>query len=321
MIGDASRFIGIAGIHRTALAVIFMFLAFFSPCSSFAETSSVVSDVSISVGSRTDTFDWNIAGSTDGTRPNVLSELTWKNLEINTLKLTGRTVVDDLFYIRAYVNYGWITNGTNQDSDYNGDNRTLEFSRSNNRADSGKVWDASGGFGLKKSIALGSGTFDIKPLLGLSYHIQKLVITKGFQTIPATGAFPNLNSTYDARWFGPWLGADAAYHLGNFTLNGTAELHYAYYTAEADWNLRQDFQHPKSFEHKATGAGFVGGAGLEYAFTGNISASGNFEYQLWQAKDGTDKTFFANGATMDTKLNKVNHGSIGGSIGLKYTFN
>jgi opacity protein-like surface antigen len=139
--------------------------------------------------------------------------------------------------------------------------------------------------------------------------------------LPATGAFLNLNSTYNARWFGPWAGADAAYRFGNFTLNGTAELHYAFYTADADWNLRNDFQHPKSFEHRATGVGFVWGAGLEYAFTGNISVSGNFEYQLWQATDGTDKTFFVNGTPRDTKLNEVNRDSIGGNIALKYTFN
>lgn len=278
------------------------------------------SDVAVSAGYRTDNIDWNIAGNTSGTNPNILSELKWKDIDVYTLRLTGRTVIEDTFYLRAYADYGWITGGTNQDSDYNGDNRTLEYSRSNNSADGGNVWDLSGGVGLKKSVAIGSGAFDIMPLVGLSYHAQNLTITNGWQTIPPRGAFSGLDSSYDARWAGPWAGADAAYTHGKLIVNGTAEIHYAFYSAEANWNLRTDLQHPKSFEHWATGYGVVGSLGLEYALAGAFSVSGRIEAESWQATNGTDRTFFADGGVADTRLNEVNRDSVGASVGVKYRF-
>ena len=45
-----------------------------------------------SLGYRSDDFDWNIAGNTIlGNYVNVLSELTWRNIEIYQVKLRNRT--------------------------------------------------------------------------------------------------------------------------------------------------------------------------------------------------------------------------------------
>lgn len=295
-----------AVLFLAVLAVIFNTKAF----------AAEPADLTVGAGYRVDALDWNIAGNSSGQDPNILSELTWENLEIAFLKAKLRAPVTEKIFLRAYADYGWIFHGDNQDSDYNTDDRTNEFSRTNNKADDGWVTDASAGLGYKFVF----GELDIAPLAGLSYHGQYLKIQDGVQVIPATGPFAGLDSSYDANWFGPWVGVDLAYALGNFSLFGSAEYHYAYYWAEANWNLRSDFAHPKSFEHDADGYGVIASLGADYVISDRWSVNATFDYQLFKATHGTDTTFFADGTASETRLNEVNWDSLAVMLGVKYEF-
>ncbi|MBW2177153.1 MAG: TonB-dependent receptor, partial [Deltaproteobacteria bacterium] len=44
-------------------------------------------------------LDWNIAGQTDGTNPNILSELTWDKLDIVELNLGFRSYMEHGIYL------------------------------------------------------------------------------------------------------------------------------------------------------------------------------------------------------------------------------
>ena len=94
-------------------------------------------------GYRSDDLDFNIAGDINGNNPNIISELTWEDLESYQVKFQGSLVWPGIIALKGSANYGWIFNGKNQDSDYGGDNRTFEYSRSNNNTDDNNVWDAS----------------------------------------------------------------------------------------------------------------------------------------------------------------------------------
>ena len=80
-------------------------------------------------GYRVDDLNWNIAGDINGNNPNIISELTWDDLESYQLKFQGRLVWPNLIALRGSLAYGWLFDGKNQDSDYSGDNRTFEYSR------------------------------------------------------------------------------------------------------------------------------------------------------------------------------------------------
>jgi hypothetical protein len=285
--------------------------------------------LSVTAGLRTDNFDWNISDS-DGS-PNVLSELTWDKLRIYQIKAATRIVMNGPFYMRGHFGYGWIWDGSNQDSDYNGDNRTLEFSRSNNLSDSGEVWDASAAVGY----TIDAGALEVSPLLGYSYHAQYLKITDGFQTIcdaggspqscsVGLGPFAGLNSNYDALWYGPWVGVDLRYKTPNrkLTLYGTFELHLVLYRAEANWNLRSAFQHPVSFEHTGDGQGVLVSLGADYKLKGPWSLVANLDADAWRVKDGLDRTFLSSGGSniTSTPLNEVHWDSVAFMSGLKYSY-
>ncbi len=261
---------------------------------------------SIDAGYRVDDLDWNIAGDINGSNPNILSELTWKDLKIFQVRTTGKVFVARGLLIEGRLGYGWIYDGTNRDSDYLSDNRTGEFSRSDNRADSGQVLDASIGLGYMFIFGEGYGIMHFTPLVGYSHSEQDLTITEGFQTIPYTGPFAGLNSSYDTRWSGPWVGAEVLFDFGEANITGLFEYHWADYYAEANWNLRTDFAHPKSFEHVADGNGIVIALDWNVALAENILLSAGIEYRNWSTDHGIDRTFFASGATSETRLNEVN---------------
>ena len=277
-------------------------------------------------GYRRDDLDWNIAGDINGNNPNILSELTWDDIESYQVKFQGSLVWPRIITLRGSVNYGWIFDGDNQDSDYLGDNRSFEFSRSNNSTDDGDVWDASIAVGYPfrfGQTVIGT----VIPLVGYSHHEQELKITDGYQTIPSLGSFPGLDSSYDTQWKGPWIGIDLRFKAREiktfahrFETYFTYEYHWADYDAEANWNLRDDLAHPKSFKHDADGNGYVIGAGFNFVLHQHWALNFNFDYQDWSTDNGTSKVFFADGTSAKTRLNEVNWTSYALSLGLSLRF-
>ena len=283
-------------------------------------------DFIFSAGYRRDDLDWNIAGDSSGNNPNILSELTWDDLESYQVKFQGNLVLPNIIALRGVADYGWIFDGDNQDSDYLGDNRTYEFSRSNNNTDDDNVWDVSLAIGYParwgKAVI---GT--ITPLVGYSHHEQNLKITDGYQTIPSLGSFPGLDSSYDTEWKGPWIGIDLNFRAAEiktfahrFETFFSYEYHWADYEAEADWNLRDDFKHPKSFEHDADGNGWIIRTGFNLVLQRHIALNFTYDYQDWSTDKGTDKVYFADGTTAKTRLNEVNWTSYSVGLGLSVRF-
>jgi len=294
--------------------------------------SGAVLDLGIAGGYREDRLDWNIAGNSNGQRPNVLSELKWRDIEIGQVKLQSKFTLPRRFHFRGSFGTGWIANGDNRDSDYLGDDRTFEYSRTDNDAGHGSVYDFSAAagypfeFGREMVIAL-------RPLVGYSYHRQNLSITDGDQTVATpgltqnAGPFAGLDSHYDARWYGPWigveLGVEAAVPDGFIRrVEGffACEVHRADYRAQADWNLRQDLAHPNSFRHRAEGIGYVLSGGFNLFVAPRWALTAEAAYQSWSTNQGRHRVYFAGGDTADTRLNEVDWRSMALSVGVLYRF-
>jgi len=282
---------------------------------------------------RVDSLDWTIASDFSGTTPNILSELQWTDLQIFQMGADAEIIrpmrdrIDIVLLGKA--GYGWILAGDNQDSDYAGDNRTLEWSRSNNDAGDGHVLDLSGGVGLRFKQLQDKWT--LTPQLGYAYSEQDLVIQQGFQTLsvtiapfsppPAVGPIAGLNSSYYAWWFGPWLGLQAEYQQSHHLLwDLTLRWHSLEYQAEADWNLRTDLKHPVSFEHAADGDGISINIGLDYLIHKKWDIGLGFEYRDMQADNGIAIIYLDSGGIGGTRFNEVNWASWVFSCSLQYTF-
>lgn len=288
-------------------------------------------DIGLQGGYRQDRLDWNIAGNVD-----VLSELEWEQLDILQSQLTAQLIGESIFpggrpAARGLLGVGSIVAGDNRDSDYAGNGRTLEFSRSNNDAGDGQVYDFALGAGLEFSLPSG---LHLTPMLGYSYHEQQLVLQDGVQTLsqpqlvassgfspPALGGFAGLDSSYAARWYGPWIGCDFSYRVtAAWRLTGTAELHWGEMKAEADWNLRSDFAHPVSFRQLADAYGLVLGAKAHYELAPRWDLVLAGDYSDWWTDPGLDRIYFADGRVGATRLNEVNWSSFALQAGLQYRF-
>jgi hypothetical protein len=229
----------------------------------------------------------------------------------------------DDWSVRGKADIGRIYSGSNQDSDYNGNNRTFEFSRSNNNSNIGTVRDAS--IALGRSFHLiedeDNISLSVTPLLGLSLHQQNLTLTEGNQTIPNTGAFSGLDSSYNAQWVGQWLGFDAQIKWRDtWWFNASAEYHLADYQAIASWNLRSNFAQPLSFVHNAQGTGVLLAAEAIYNLAPDWRVSFAVEAQHWQTGPGVDRTFYTDGSVVAYRLNGVFWNAQVFKVGLAYRF-
>ncbi|MBU0729224.1 MAG: hypothetical protein KKE17_04500 [Proteobacteria bacterium] len=282
--------------------------------------------LTLETGYRVDQLDWNHASDRTGnTTPNIRSELTWEDIESYQLRAAGRIThkmgrLPFSATYRGYISSGLIVDGMNQDSDYNGNDRAQEFSRSNNSSDDGSVFDTQ--FGLGFTFRPSPKRFHISPLFGWSYHEQNLTMTDGDQTIPATGSFSGLDSSYNSQWYGLWTGAEIEFMpINKLALTGSLELHSVKYYAEANWNLRNDLKHPNSFEHNADeGSGIVLNLGGKYIFGKKWSLNLALNYSKWQMENGTHTFHMSSGANVTYRLNEVNWESFSSMVGVKYRF-
>jgi hypothetical protein len=278
-------------------------------------------NVQATAGVRHGDFDWNIAASDNS--PNILSELSWTDLRIMQVKVRGDFLIKDTFYLRAMVSNGYIVNGNNQDSDYTGDNRTQEYSRSNNDI-SGNLLDeikVGAGYRFKLTDPDGHMPLEIIPFVGYSSHSIEFNMVKGYQSLPQTGAFYGLDSTYQANYSGLWYGLEVrATFFDHLEMLLSYDRHVTDYRSEADWNLRSDFEHPVSFKNETDFYGRIWELTLHYRITENWRVALNMEHQLWDSDSGTNTQYFQSGVSRKTRLNEVNYESksIGLGVGRKF---
>jgi len=298
---------------------------------STAHLSWASASFDLSAGYRTDKLNWHIAGNLQGANPNVRSELTWSDLRIYQLKLANRTVIRDRVYMRGHLDFGMVISGGNQDSDYNGDDRTQEFSRSVNGVDGNEVWDGSIGIGPRFSFF--ESTMVVCPMIGYALSEQDLNIVDGYQALTAPplttpiGPIPGLDSRFQSRWKGPWLGVDLFVSIpgtgARFSKVGvifTGEYHWVDYDAEANWNLRADYDHPVSFTQEAEGSGYVAGATLLFEIKNRWGFHAGMNVREMTTDAGLDRTYYADGTTGDTRLNEVHWRSFTFEAGVSCRF-
>ena len=250
-------------------------------------------------GYRWDELSWTIS-PTSGS-PNILSELTWEDLETYEIKADARWSNASRLYFHGAFGFGWTQDGTVIDSDYLSDNRQHEYSRSYSNPKRGTVGDISAGAGYRFDLPLTSngGRLQFIPLLGYGLNFQNLRARNGTQILSEygnsmpLGPFDELDSTYEASWKGPWIGFDLILGFSDkHNLSGSFGFHWSSYEAEANWNLRDDFDHPISFEHSADGTGITASLSYSYDVSESWYWTMGFDYKNFNAESGKDTTYF-----------------------------
>ena len=138
------------------------------------------------------------------------------------------------------------------------------------------------------------------------------------------GDLSGLESTYEARWRGPWVGFDlVARDVRGLDLRMIFEHHFVDFLGQGNWNLRNDLAHPKSFEqwnNGTAGEGILGRFDARYRVSTSWFATFMMQFQDWSAGKGVDRLFVANGGSTDATLNEVYWQSFATQFGATYIF-
>ncbi len=272
--------------------------------SNFGLAKSVAAmEVEVSSYLYENSLSWTIAGDLQGENPDILSELNWKDLNLSGLQLELQQDFSDKAYFVGEVGGGLLFDGINQDSDYFGDGRTQEFSRSLSQTGGDYAFNGSVGLGVR---ILENHLLELSGLFGYAIWVQQMRMIDGEQLIPLTGRFSGLNSTYKMQWNGPWLGIKTGVKVNSaFGLESNLFLYAVNFVGVGDWNLRSDLVHPESFIHRTSGIGKLFSLGLNYQVAPGWVFFLGGEVAAWRMASGYDQIFFVNGLTEVTRLNWV----------------
>jgi hypothetical protein len=262
-------------------------------------------EVDFSIAYQTDDFKWSIAGNSQGQNPNILSEVSWRNLKGPVLNLNIYLPIRSKFAIQASYGHFFIVNGRVNDTDYSEDNRTNPTFTANLESNKGYSRD----FQLGLSYGWQLNKIWLEPVLAYTLSQQLLYLQDNSA----------LNSTYKANWYGLAVGFMAKHPLlKNLKFSHSFHYHQLKYRAVADWNLIENFAHPESFKHKANGYALSGTSKAVYLFHPRINPFAYFRFQWWNTGKGIDEVFYANGTQAYTQLQDVARKSTAFGVGIHY---
>lgn len=195
-------------------------------------------------GYRNDSLKWKIFPST---RPGREIEESWKNMGLGVVEANAQFLVCEHYLLKADFDYGWFTNNGSQRYDAFGG---FEERRHYKARPQGNVCDLSGGLGYQFNFDCFRVSF--APLVGYSYHQQRLKSRKyRNELFPLAGNILSHNN-YKFRWSGPWVGfalayqatcelqlyVDYYYHWARF--RGTVQEHFAFQPGSFPNHLRSN---------------------------------------------------------------------------------
>jgi hypothetical protein len=253
--------------------------------------------LSVATGYQNENFHWAIAGNVNGQNPNIYSELKWKAIQGPLCSLALQWNVWDHFLLLADYGRSFIRSGTSNDTDYSGDNRTGPvYNQSfNSNKGSTSAWSAGVGYLLFKNKL-----WSLSPYLGYGINYQT------YYLLGNEGDLGQLNTSYKTQWQGLFLKIKPTFNI-NDRLKIVADLTYNQlkYSAAADWNLIEAFQHPVSFRHSADGYGIDADAKLVFKINRYFSANMGAAFFNWETGNGTDQLYLTTGESDKTQLNEV----------------
>jgi len=268
--------------------------------------------VSVSSGYQEENLNWSLAGNIYGQNPNIYSELKWKRLAGPAASLNFKWNVLRIFFILGNYSYASITTGTVTDTDYGTDNRSSviyhgDFNDNKGHTDLGYI-----GLGFK---ALNRKHWNVALGIGYTLAHQSLYI------LGVNGTNPTLNTRYATKWSGGFLKGYITWLITD-KIKLQEEIVYSQlnYSANANWNLINQFAHPVSYTDEANGYGIYSDTRVVYKLAAKLEITINGGYHQSETGKGVDQLFLANGTSENTQFNKGVYNAYGLELGLVFMF-
>lgn len=260
-------------------------------------------DLSVTTGYRNDRLSTTIkAFDPPGTLIEI-DKLKGTGINIYQVGVKGKVTYCNQVFARAYADFGWVCDGKYHEKVA----APIIFSSfTHAKIHKGHIRDYSVGVGYLFSCF---DCFKIGPVVGYSYDFQKIKMGKA-----TTNGLPEPtldHLSYDMRWQGPWLGAEAEFCVQCLQVNVGYEYHWS------DWHANWTLAGPdlvnvafsdKRRSHDAHGnVVFLEG---NYLFCECWTVGLGFKYQQWTARRGREVPragSFAAVGISNTEKDKVTH--------------
>lgn len=270
-------------------------------------------------------FPYTSSGAGSGT---IESELNFKRIDSPITVLRGITEINPEWSMDLTYGVGRISEGRGTDTDRYIPSTGGEVVFSESRQDiSGEVrmWDLN--LFWKKESYQGRSA-PIAASIGFLHYEDRLRLRNGIQTIPSSGPFTGLDSTFYFNWNALKLGtALDTGPIGRFLFHGLLSLYpYVRYKGEGFWNLRAIYDpvnnpdpfsadSPNFIQKDSSGYGGEAALGVSFRITGNAQLSAGYRYLYLAARGGTHKLYFADGTVTTSRLDwaeTARHGAYAG---------
>jgi hypothetical protein len=311
---QGNSFLTTPGIKNTGLSYLAAALVLFSlNAHSQNQPKNPKFNLDVSSAYYTENFNWSIAGNINDRYVNILSELRWRKIKGVQLNINGEYDFWKGLFAKGNLSKAFITSGKVSDTDFGKDNRQDTLFHDTFNSDQGNITSWATGVGYKIPIVK---KYSVAPFVGYGINTQNLFVLRDYGNV--TG---NLKSTYDTKWKGLTMGLSFIIPVHE-RIKITAQSTYRQlnYSAKANWNLIEDFEHPVSFRHKAKGYGVQNSIGVQYLFNRNIAVSLNGQIGHWITGKGTDTLYRTNGEVNVTQLNRVHRNSATLGAGIQISF-
>lgn len=247
---------------------------------------------------------FNIAGNEAGENPNVLSELIWD--PTNAIEYgADMTFTYNRWVLKANVLLNNTLFGDVSDIDYDGDNRTLPYSKLylSNHKGSGYSIKIQPGYDVSRNENLSLVTY-----LSFDYSNKSLYLLNDEDWRSNDRNYiPGLNSYYKYKFPNYGLGIALDYKLSSrWSTQIAAEGYLSKYYAYGHWNLIEDFEKPISYEHKGNGKKISTSLGLSYAINSNVNVGISFDLNHFNISNGKDYLYTKSDGLVKSRLNDAN---------------
>ncbi|ACU62822.1 hypothetical protein [Chitinophaga pinensis] len=256
---------------------------------------------------------WSVAGNSQGTAPNIMSELEW--YAQSGIGMKGSLTYQPFrrwFTTLSFSRAGYIS-GHATDNDYQEDDRQYPTFAGKFRADRGRIKELHGVVGFELYTS-GRISWNIQTGYTEQHQLNYL--------LPADVLTPqDLRTTYFSKWSGMLINTAVQWQTSDNTLlRGTLAYSQLWYRAEADWNLIPSFQHPLSFLHVAKGYGLRPAVAMEKRLLGFTAVQLELACDYRITGHGSEQLYLRNGGLAVTRLNSVKSRGWSLSIGVPFSF-
>ncbi|MGN6493455.1 MAG: hypothetical protein ACTHLE_15750 [Agriterribacter sp.] len=302
---------------KLCFSLIIMALLQINVC--FSQHQSSI-NISAEAAGYVSSMRFSIAGNLQGNSPNILSELTWSNLQYFGGGIKASYRIAHRWQMYTGLMYGSAIKGDVSDIDYVDDNRKGITSELYHSSHNSRLLTANAGWAF---TVWQNNNWAIKAGLDYTFQKQKLYILNypGSNYSNDESYAEGLYSYYSTAWNQYGISTSAAFRkLKNTDIEVTGIAAYCHQQAYGNWNLKQQYQHPKSFTHNSKGIAIQNRLTARFNKTKRVRPYLAYGFVFLHTKNGIDKLYLQTGRIAYTKLNETraaNHSLAAGiQIGL-----